>query len=72
MAGVGMTAGAVMLGGVHAHSSLLWVLASYAVFGVGCAMFNPPITLNAVSGMPAARLGLRPRSFPPADRSARR
>jgi EmrB/QacA subfamily drug resistance transporter len=58
VAGTGLTLGAVMVIGIGAHTSLLWVLASYTVFGCGFAMLNPPITQSAVSGMPRSQAGV--------------
>src|SRR5881398_3383685 len=35
-----------------------WLIAAYAVFGIGFGMVNPPITNTAVSGMPASQAGV--------------
>ena len=35
-----------------------WLLAAYAVFGLGFGAVNPPITNAAVSGMPASQAGV--------------
>ncbi len=57
IAGIGLTAGGVMLLQLDAHTPLWWVIASYAVFAVGFGMVNAPITNSAVSGMPTAQAG---------------
>jgi EmrB/QacA subfamily drug resistance transporter len=58
IAGVAMSVGAAMLVPLAAHTSMLWVLASYSVFGIGFGMVNAPITNSAVSGMPNAQAGV--------------
>jgi len=58
VAGVGMTLAGLMLTGLTPTTSLGWLIASYAVFGLGFAMVNPPITNTAVSGMPRAQAGV--------------
>jgi MFS family permease len=58
VAGLAMTAGAVMLSGLTKDTPLLWLLASYFVFGLGFGMLNAPITNTAVSGMPRAQAGV--------------
>ena len=58
VAGVTMTAGAVLLTGID-HSSPDGVLfAGYLLFGIGFGMVNAPITNTAVSGMPNAQAGV--------------
>ena len=47
-----------MLVRLDAHTSLLWVLASYSVFSIGFGMVNAPITNSAVSGMPRSQAGV--------------
>jgi MFS family permease len=37
---------------------VLFLLAAYAVFGLGVALVNPPITSTTVSGMPPAQAGV--------------
>ena len=56
--GLGLGAGSLMLVSLSAHSSLVWVLAAYCVFGVGFGAVNPPITNAAVSGMPPSQAGV--------------
>lgn len=58
IAGVCMTAGALLLTGLAVDTPLGWLFAAYVLFGVGFAMVNPPITTNAVSGMPSAQAGV--------------
>ena len=57
-AGVAMCAGGLMLVGLDAQTSLVWVLASYVVFGLGFGLVNAPITNTAVSGMPRSQAGV--------------
>ncbi len=57
-AGVTMTAGALMLLRLGAHTSLVWVLASYVVFGFGFGIVNAPITNSAVAGLPRSQAGV--------------
>jgi Na+/melibiose symporter-like transporter len=53
-----MCAGALMLVGLNAGTPLVWVLASYVVFGMGFGLVNAPITNTAVSGMPRSQAGV--------------
>ncbi len=56
--GAGLCAGALMLTGLTTDTPVPWLLAAYAVFGVGFGAVNPPITNTAVSGMPPAQAGV--------------
>jgi MFS family permease len=47
-----------MLVALSADTPLGWVLAAYAVFGLGFGAVNPPITAIAVSGMPPSQAGV--------------
>jgi len=58
IAGVGLTAGAIMLTFLGLHTATWYILLSFLVFGIGNAMVNPPITNTAVSGMPRAQAGV--------------
>jgi len=57
-AGSAMCAGALMLIGLDAGTSLEWLLASYLVFGLGFGLVNAPITNTALSGMPRSQAGV--------------
>jgi len=57
-AGSAMCAGALMLTGLDAGTSLEWLLASYLVFGLGFGLVNAPITNTALSGMPRSQAGV--------------
>jgi EmrB/QacA subfamily drug resistance transporter len=57
-AGTAMCAGALMLVGLGADTSLAWLLVSYLVFGLGFGLVNAPITNTAVSGMPRSQAGV--------------
>jgi EmrB/QacA subfamily drug resistance transporter len=56
-AGVLLTAAALMLTRLTAVTPVWQLLVVFAVFGVGFAMVNAPITTAAVSGMPRDRAG---------------
>lgn len=57
VAGVLITAAATMLTFLNATTPVWWLLAVFAVFGIGFSMVNAPITNAAVSGMPLDRAG---------------
>ena len=40
------------------NTSLVWLLASYVVFGLGFGLVNAPITNTALSGMPRSQAGV--------------
>jgi EmrB/QacA subfamily drug resistance transporter len=56
--GLGLGAGSLMLVSLSPHTSLVWLLAAYLVFGLGFGAVNPPITNTAVSGMPPSQAGV--------------
>jgi EmrB/QacA subfamily drug resistance transporter len=58
VAGIAMCAGALMLIPLDVDTPLAWVLASYALFGIGFGMVNSPIANTAVSGMPRSQAGV--------------
>lgn len=58
VAGLGLTAGSVMLTGITTTTSFGWLIATYTVFGFGFGSVNPPITNTAVSGMPPSQAGV--------------
>ena len=58
VAGICMTAGALMLTGLSAQQSTGWLLTSYVIFGIGFGVVNAPITNTAVSGMPRTQAGV--------------
>jgi predicted MFS family arabinose efflux permease len=57
-AGAGLVVAAAMLTQLQAGTPIAYVLAAYALFGLGLGLVNPPITNTAVSGMPAAQAGV--------------
>jgi EmrB/QacA subfamily drug resistance transporter len=57
-AGVGLTAGGVLLSRLTASSALLPLAAAFIVFGAGGGLVNAPITYTAVSGMPVSQAGV--------------
>lgn len=58
IAGTFLLIGSAMLTGLDPGTPLAWLIASYAVFGVGFGFVNAPITNAAVSGMPRAQAGV--------------
>jgi EmrB/QacA subfamily drug resistance transporter len=58
VAGVMMTAGALLMSGVTAITPVAWLMLAYVAFGIGNGMVNPPISNTAVSGMPRAQAGV--------------
>jgi EmrB/QacA subfamily drug resistance transporter len=58
LAGVALTAAAVMLTRIEPGTSTGYLLAAYFLFGLGIGFVNPPITNTAVSGMPGAQAGV--------------
>jgi EmrB/QacA subfamily drug resistance transporter len=56
--GAGVCAGGLMLTGLTPTTAPAWLFAAYAVFGLGFAAINPPITNTAVSGMPPDQAGV--------------
>jgi EmrB/QacA subfamily drug resistance transporter len=56
--GLAVLASGLMLTSLAPGTSVLFLLAAYAVFGLGVALVNPPITSTAVSGMPPAQAGV--------------
>jgi len=57
VAGVGITAGGVLLTFLTAASPAWYVLLACVVLGAGMGWVNAPVTNNAVAGMPRARAG---------------
>lgn len=57
VAGTLITAAAIMLTRLTATTSVWQILVVFAVFGIGFAMVNAPITTAAVGGMPSDRAG---------------
>lgn len=56
--GTGIAVSGVLLSSLTAHTPIAWLLAAYVSFGVGFSTVNPPITVTAVSGLPAAQAGV--------------
>jgi EmrB/QacA subfamily drug resistance transporter len=57
-AGAGFLASTLMLTGLSQQTSVGWLLAVYALFGIGLGMVNPAITNSAVAGMPLSQAGV--------------
>jgi EmrB/QacA subfamily drug resistance transporter len=58
VAGIGITASAVVLTSLTATTPTAVLLAAYVLFGLGFGAVNAPITNTAVSGMPRAQAGV--------------
>ena len=58
IAGTFLLIASAMLTSIDPGTPLAWLIASYAVFGVGFGFVNAPITNAAVSGMPRAQAGV--------------
>jgi EmrB/QacA subfamily drug resistance transporter len=58
IAGPGLTIGALILTGVTRDTSLVLLLLSYVIFGIGFGMVNAPITNTAMAGMPLSQAGV--------------
>jgi EmrB/QacA subfamily drug resistance transporter len=58
VAGIGITAGAVMLTQLTASTATYVLIISYLLFGLGFGIVNAPITNSTVSGMPRAQAGV--------------
>jgi EmrB/QacA subfamily drug resistance transporter len=58
LAGPFLAAGALLLVALNAHTSTIYLLVAYAVFGIGSGLVAPPITNTAVSGMPRDQAGV--------------
>jgi MFS family permease len=58
LAGLTMTAGALMLTSLTAHTPTLELIGAYVLLGVGFGLVNAPISNSAVSGMPRAQAGV--------------
>ena len=58
IAGIMITASALMFTRLTDSTPPLYLLAANLVFGIGFGLVNPPITNTAVTGMPAAQAGV--------------
>jgi EmrB/QacA subfamily drug resistance transporter len=58
VAGAAMATGTLLLTALAQDTPLSYLLAAYAVFGIGLGAVNAPITNTAVSGMPRSHAGL--------------
>jgi EmrB/QacA subfamily drug resistance transporter len=56
--GICFVVACTMLIDIDAGTPMWWLLAAYAVFGIGFGFVNAPITTVAVSGMPRAQAGV--------------
>jgi EmrB/QacA subfamily drug resistance transporter len=58
IAGVPLSAGAILLTQLSLHTSIYYLIAAYLVIGIGCGLVNAPISSTAVSGMPLDQAGV--------------
>jgi EmrB/QacA subfamily drug resistance transporter len=58
LGGALLAAGGFLLVPLTAHSASAYLLAAYAVFGLGAGMIAPPITNTALSGLPPDQTGV--------------
>jgi len=58
VAGVAITASAIMLTTLASSTSTSFLIASYVIFGIGFGVVNAPITNTAMAGMPRAQAGV--------------
>ena len=53
-----ITAGAVLLAGLTAHTPVWYLIVAYLVYGAGAGLVSAPITNTALSGMPRDQAGV--------------
>ena len=58
VAGAGIMLSGAGLTMLADQTALAWLIVTYVLFGVGAGVVNPPITNNAVSGMPRSQAGV--------------
>ncbi len=58
VAGVAITASAIMLTTLTSSTSTGFLIASYVIFGIGFGVVNAPITNTAMAGMPRSQAGV--------------
>lgn len=58
ISGFAIALAGLLLTRITTHTSIGYLLATYAVFGIGFGTVNAPITNAAVAGMPRARAGM--------------
>ena len=58
LSGPPLAIGAVLLARLTVDTSLLSLVGTYVIFGVGCGLVNAPISTTAMSGMPLDQAGV--------------
>jgi EmrB/QacA subfamily drug resistance transporter len=58
LGGALLAAGGLLLVPLTGHTASGYLLAAYAVFGLGAGMVSPPVTSTAVSGLPPDQVGV--------------
>ncbi|MFE3784781.1 MFS transporter [Amycolatopsis sp. NPDC059090] len=58
VSGLGIALAGLLLTRITSHTSIGYLLAAYALFGIGFGLVNAPITNAAVAGMPLAQAGM--------------
>jgi len=58
LSGPPLILGAVLLARLTPTTSILYLVVTYVIFGVGCGLVNAPISTTAMSGMPLDQAGV--------------
>jgi len=58
LAGPPLVVGALLLARLTPHTSLVYLIVAYLIFGAGCGLVNAPISTTAMSGMPLDQSGV--------------
>jgi EmrB/QacA subfamily drug resistance transporter len=58
LGGALLAGGGFLLVPLTTHTASGYLLAAYAIFGLGAGMISPPVTSTAVSGLPPGQVGL--------------
>jgi EmrB/QacA subfamily drug resistance transporter len=58
LGGALLAIGGFLLVPLTAHTESVYLLAAYAIFGLGAGMASPPITSTAISGLPPDQVGV--------------
>ncbi|HET6188668.1 MAG TPA: MFS transporter, partial [Trebonia sp.] len=58
LGGALLAIGGFLLVPLTAHTVSVYLLATYAIFGLGAGMVSPPVTSTAISGLPPDQVGV--------------
>jgi MFS family permease len=56
--GAPLAIGGFLLVPLTVHTESVYLLAAYAIFGLGAGMISPPVTSTAISGLPPDQVGV--------------